>query len=200
MLNHGGFSAYQWFLVRIRWMHFCSRVVTASWISRRNPRRAANMSQSGSYRKKQVQDPILESMTISKLRRLLVRNKTFQRPKVEVCDSGIFYSQVAKKNAPKWRDPAAVLDIDNSGKAVKFQSQTFKVGRFCFRKRQELQGGLNVDPDGSARTTAAGCDRNVQAGGRDVGGGSLPGGDMAPRGAAPRPPLFSSVCIRIGWG
>ena len=42
-----------------------------------------------------------------------------------------------KKSNPRWRGPAKILDIDESGVALTFQSQTFKVARYCVRRKVE---------------------------------------------------------------
>ena len=47
----------------------------------------------------------------------------------------LFYKAPQKKSNPRWRGPAAILDIDESGVVLKFQSQTFKVARYCVRRK-----------------------------------------------------------------
>ena len=71
----------------------------------------------------------------SKLRRLLAYNKTFDCVDVKVGDSVLFYKAPQKKSNPRRRGPATILDIDESGVALKFQSQTFKVARYCVRRK-----------------------------------------------------------------
>ena len=41
------------------------------------------------------------------------------------------------KSNPRRRGPAAILDIDESVATLKFQSQTFKVARYCVRRKVE---------------------------------------------------------------
>ena len=41
------------------------------------------------------------------------------------------------KSTPRRRGPAIIMDIDEPGVTVKFQSQTFKVARYCVRKQVE---------------------------------------------------------------
>ena len=67
----------------------------------------------------------------------MARNKTFECVDIEVGDSVLFYKAPHKKGNPRWRGPAAILDIDESGVALKFQSQTFKVARYCVRRKLE---------------------------------------------------------------
>ena len=49
----------------------------------------------------------------------------------------MFYKAPQKKSNPRWWGPAAILDIDESGVVLKFQSQTFKVARYCVRRKLE---------------------------------------------------------------
>ena len=80
--------------------------------------------------------------------------KTFQCADVQVDDSVVCLGRIGLKVAPKWRVPAAALDIDDTEASVKFRSQTFKVVRYCVRRRMkdsDLQEG-----DGPALTTLQG--------------------------------------------
>ena len=63
------------------------------------------------------------------------RNQTFECGDTAVGDSAIFCGQISRKSAPKWRGPAIILDIDETGVTVKFRSQTFKIARYRVRKR-----------------------------------------------------------------
>ena len=60
----------------------------------------------------------------------------------------LFYKAQSKKSALRRRGPALISDIDETGATVKFQSQTFKVARFCARKRREEKDveGDELDP------------------------------------------------------
>ena len=51
-------------------------------------------------------------------------------------DSFISYKPIGRNTVPKWRGPAAILDYDATGATAKFQNQTFKVARYCARKRR----------------------------------------------------------------
>ena len=89
----------------------------------------------------------------SKLRRILAHNQTFNCTELEVGDMVLFYKATTKKSSPRWRGPAKVLAIDESGVTVYFQSQTFKVARFCVRRR--VKESEVVDQDGRVfRSTA----------------------------------------------
>ena len=54
-------------------------------------------------------------------------------------NSALFYEAARRKCAPRWRAPARILYIDKTGAAVKFQSQTQQVARYCARKKVEGQ-------------------------------------------------------------
>ena len=48
---------------------------------------------------------------------------------------------------PRGRGPALILDVDDTGVAPKIQSQTFKVARFCVRKKEAKDvADADVDP------------------------------------------------------
>ena len=79
----------------------------------------------------------MKEIANSKLRRLLARNKTLDCVDIKVGGSVLFYEAPQKKSNPRWRGPAAILDIDESGVVLKFQSQTFKVARYCVRHKLE---------------------------------------------------------------
>ena len=68
-------------------------------------------------------------------------------------DMVLFYKAQSKKSSPRWRGPAKVSEIDESGVTVYFQIQTFKVARFCVRRR--VKESEAVDQDGRVfRSTA----------------------------------------------
>ena len=84
-----------------------------------------------------AQEAALKEIANSKLRRLLAYNKTFDSVDVKVGDEVLFYKAPQKKSNPRWRGPATILDIDESGVVLKFQSQSFKVARYCVRRKVE---------------------------------------------------------------
>ena len=49
----------------------------------------------------------------------------------------LFHKAVNRKGAPRWRGPAKILDIDDAGVTVKFQSQTFEEAQYCVREKVE---------------------------------------------------------------
>ena len=83
-----------------------------------------------------------------KLRPLLTNKKGFNCTDVKIRDSATSYGAANNQSAPRRRGPTEILDSDETGATVKFQSQTFKVARFCLRKTREPQaaGDLNRNP------------------------------------------------------
>ena len=77
-------------------------------------------------------------MAHSKLRRFLAQNKTFNCADIKVGDSALFYKAPRRMRHPHWRGPALILGIDETGALVKFQTQSFKVARFCVRKQVKV--------------------------------------------------------------
>ena len=101
---------------------------------------AQGASASGQFAQKwglrlMAQGATQREMANSKLRRLLARKKTLQITEIAMGGSAIFYEQIGRVRVPKWRSPAAILDIGEVGVTVKFQSQTFQFARFCVRRR-----------------------------------------------------------------
>ena len=85
-----------------------------------------------------------EGKASSNLRRLLARKKAFNCAEADIGDMELFYKAQNRKGLPRWRGPAKVIGMDESGVTVTFQSQTFKVARYCVRRRpkdSDLQGG-----------------------------------------------------------
>ena len=84
-----------------------------------------------------AQEAALKEIANSKLRRLLAYNETFDCVDIKVGDTVLFYKAPHKKSNPRWRGPAAILDIDESGVTLEFQPQFFKVARYCVRRKLE---------------------------------------------------------------
>ena len=82
-----------------------------------------------------AQAATLKEIANSKLRRLLAHNSFFNCPEIDWGDSVMFYKAQSRRSSPRWRGPAKILDIDVAGVTVPFQSRTFKVARYCVRKR-----------------------------------------------------------------
>ena len=80
-----------------------------------------------------AQEAALKEIADSKLRILLAYNKTFDSVDIKVGDGVLFYKAPQKTSSPRWRGPATILDIDESGVVLKFQSQSFKAARYCVR-------------------------------------------------------------------
>ena len=75
----------------------------------------------------------------SKLRRLLAHNTSFNCADVKVGDAVLLHKAPNRDGAPRRRGPSEILDIDETGATVKFQSQTYKVARKCVRKKAGAQ-------------------------------------------------------------
>ena len=84
-----------------------------------------------------AQGAALEDIADSRLRRLLAYNKSFVRADLKIASTALPYKAQRKKGALRWRGPALISDIDETGVTAKFQSQTLKVARFCVRKKVE---------------------------------------------------------------
>ena len=52
-------------------------------------------------------------------------------------DTALFDEAVNRKSAQRWRRPAQILDIDETGVTVTFQDHSIKLGRYCVRKKVE---------------------------------------------------------------
>ena len=74
--------------------------------------------------------------------------------------------------------------MSRPGATVEFQSRTFRIARYCVRRRWEPQGAVNLDPDYFPRIAAVEAEWNFLAACWVVDGGPLSGVDAASRGAA----------------
>ena len=78
---------------------------------------------------------MLEGVSDSKWRRIAGRGQTFGGADVTIGDSTIPCKQMSIESTPKWRAPAVIFGIGETGAAAKFQSQTSKIARYCARER-----------------------------------------------------------------
>ena len=53
--------------------------------------------------------------------------------------SALTFKAVDRRSAPRRRGPAKILAIEETGVPAKFQSQTFKLARYCVRKKMAPQ-------------------------------------------------------------
>ena len=86
----------------------------------------------------------------------------------------LFYKAQNRTSFPRWRGPAKVIEMDESGATASFRSQTFKVARYCVRRRakdSDLQEG-----DRPALTMLR--DRGLGSVGEDMGLTSFLEGDV----------------------
>ena len=77
-----------------------------------------------------AQEATLKEIARSKLRRLLAYSKSFNCADIAGGDDVPFYKAQSRKGPPRWRGPAKILEIDETGVTAPFQSQTFNVARY----------------------------------------------------------------------
>ena len=94
-----------------------------------------------------AQEAALKEIANSRLRRLLAYNKSFTCADVKIGDTVRLYKAQSKESTPGRMGPALILDIDDAGAMVKFQSQIFKVARFCVRKKAGRKGAEEPELD-----------------------------------------------------
>ena len=68
-----------------------------------------------------AQEAALKEIANSKLRRILAFNNSIDSADVEVGDEVLFYKAPPRKSAPRWRGPAKVILMDDSGATLSFQ-------------------------------------------------------------------------------
>ena len=95
-----------------------------------------------------AQDAGIAEVASSKLRRPSAYNKSFRCTDVTKGDSAPFHYAVHRKGAPRWRGKLEILDIDETGATVEFQSQTLRAARNCERKTlgEKVAGGAEWNP------------------------------------------------------
>ena len=84
-----------------------------------------------------AQKAALREVANRKLRSLLAYNESFRREDVLIGYAAPFNKAAKKKSTTRWRGPAKILDIDDTGATVKFQSRTFNMARYCVREEAE---------------------------------------------------------------
>ena len=82
-----------------------------------------------------AQEAALKEVANIRIRSPLANRKTFESTDVMIGDSALFYKASNRKSLPKWRGSACILDIGAIGVTARHHSQTFKVARYCVRKR-----------------------------------------------------------------
>ena len=117
-----------------------------------------------------AQEPALGAMANSRLRRLSARYKSVACADVKIGDAVRIYNAPSTESAPRWRVPALILGIDETGVLAKFQSQTFSAARFCVMGKGEEQdvGDAELVPP-QARFRLLGADLEGQLRRVDVG-------------------------------
>ena len=82
-----------------------------------------------------AQEGALKEVANSKVHRALAYNKSFEFTDVTIGDTALSHEAVNRRITTRGRGPAEIQDMDETGVAVKFQSQTFKVAPCCVRKK-----------------------------------------------------------------
>ena len=72
-----------------------------------------------------AQEAALKQVANSKLRRLLAHNKTSNCADIKVGDAVLCPKAPHRRSQQRWRGPALILDIDETGVMVKYQTQSF---------------------------------------------------------------------------
>ena len=67
------------------------------------------------------------------------------------CRCGWFCKASNRRRAPLRRGPAKILDVIDARATVKFTSRTFKVARYCVRKKPDAQDAGEADWDSASR-------------------------------------------------
>ena len=70
-----------------------------------------------------AQEAAIKEVPNNKLRELLAHGKSCNRTDIAIRYSPLSHKTVNRKGTPGRREPAEILDIDETGVAVKFQSQ-----------------------------------------------------------------------------
>ena len=91
------------------------------------------------------QEAALKKVANRKLRRLLAYNTTFDCAEIEISESALFYKTNNRKSMSKCAGTARIQESGETGVTVRYQSQTFKVARYCVRKKVDEKelGGVN---------------------------------------------------------
>ena len=84
-----------------------------------------------------AQEVALKGAANGRARSLLACTKSVERTGMQIGDAAPFYEAMNRKGALRWRGPAKILGVDDTGVTVEFQSQTFRVARYCVRKKVE---------------------------------------------------------------
>ena len=91
-----------------------------------------------------AREAALREIAADRLRRSLAFNKSFTCTDAKIGGTVRPKKALRQRGAGRWRGPALVWDIDETGVPAKFQSQSFKVALFCARK-----GGGEKDVGGA---------------------------------------------------
>ena len=82
-----------------------------------------------------AQEAASKEIAYSKQRRIWAINNSFDSADVRVGDEVLSYEAPPRKSAPRWRGPAKVWPLGESGAVLSFQGRACKVARHCVRKK-----------------------------------------------------------------
>ena len=108
-----------------------------------------------------AQEATLWVIADSRMRRFASRNKYFKCADVQPGRSAPLNKSVGRRSAPKWCGPEAVIGTDAGGVTAKFQGQSYKVARYCVRRRVDPEVAGSVEWDPASRLE---MERGVRAG------------------------------------
>ena len=134
MLSTNGFSAYQ--------MVFGSNPAdNFGWgDGDGNLPFAQGTSQSGHFvaqwkLRMMAQETALREIANSKLRRISARNNSPDSVDVRAVGEVLFHKALSRRSSPRWRGPAKVLPLDETGATLSSQGQPFEVARHGVRRK-----------------------------------------------------------------
>ena len=134
MISAGGFPAYQMVFGSNPTDHFGWEDADEDLMFARDTSLDGQSVQPWKLRMR-AEEAALKEVADIKLRRLLAYNKSFNCADINLGDSVLFYKAQNRKSLPRWRGPAKIPDIHETGATVTCRSQTSKVARYCARKQ-----------------------------------------------------------------
>ena len=94
-----------------------------------------------------AQEESFKEVANSQLRMLPAYNKSSKCTNVQIGEAVLLYNAMNRRIKPRWRGPAKISDIAETGVTVKFQSLTFKAARYSVRKKSERRDSEDVEMD-----------------------------------------------------
>ena len=120
-----------------------------------------------------AQEAAPKEIAISRLRRSLAYNKSFNCRGVQIGDTVLIYKSTKRKSAPRSRGPEKILDVADAGVPAKFHPQTSEVARYRMRGKVVAKDVEDAELDplharmGAVPSVPWGTGRAAEYGGRD---------------------------------